>query len=108
MEKRFFLYQSESILFCYKPVVSHPTPTHHYKEPVSVFSVLLIGVEGCCEVPPHPSDLYAEQALLSQPLLTGQLLQHLTIMVALVNLLQFLTDFLVLGSQNRLIYLDVI
>lgn len=77
--------QSEPILFYHKPVVSHLAPHH-----------------------PHASHLQVEQVPLSWPLLTGQVLQHLTIMVALQNLLQFVNDSLVLGSQNWLLYLDVV
>lgn len=100
--------QSQPILFHHTPVVSHPTHTHHCEEPRSVFSVLLIGAGSCCEVLPPPSHLQPEQALLPQPLLPGQVLQHLTIVVALLNLLQFVNDFLVLVSQNWLLYLDVV
>lgn len=86
--------QSQPILFHHTPVVSHPTPPHHYEDPGSVFSVLLIGAGSCCEVLPPPSHLQPEQALLPRPLLPGQVLQHLTIVVALLNLLQLSMTFL--------------
>lgn len=79
---------------------SHSVHTHHCEDPGSVFSVILIGAAGCCEVLPLPSHLQAEQAQLPWPFLTRQVLQHLTIMVALLNLLQFDNNFLVLGSQK--------
>ena len=100
--------QSQPILFHRMPVVSHPTPTHHYKKSDSVFSVLLIGAGSCCEVLRPPSHLQPQQALFPRPLIPGQVLQHLTIVVALLNLLQFVKDFLVLVSQNWLLYLDVV
>lgn len=99
---------SEPVLFHHKPVFSHPIHTHDYKEPGSVLSVLLIGAGAFCRVPPHPSHLQAEQVRLPQPLLTGHMLQHLTMVVALLNWLQFVNHFPVLGSQNGLLYLDVV
>ncbi|KAK4816292.1 LOW QUALITY PROTEIN: hypothetical protein QYF61_014590 [Mycteria americana] len=67
---------SESTLFQFKTIAPCPVTTGLAKKSVPIFPIgPLYVLEGCYKVSPQPSLLQAEQPQLSQPVLTGEVLQ---------------------------------
>lgn len=59
---------------------------------ISILLCFLQVWPGCCQVPPKPSLHKAEQDLLPQPFLPGQVPQPFTMLVAIMQVHQHLTD----------------
>lgn len=102
--------QFKPILFHHKHVVSHPDIPHTPLPQLWrswLFSVLCMGA-GAAVWFPHIHLISRLNKPCSLSLTTGRVLQQLTSLIALMNLLQFVNSSLVLESKNGLLYLDVV
>lgn len=81
-KKEVLYIQSEPLLFQFMFLVIHFPVMHCFEESSSIFLIPSPQeLVGWCELPPKPSLLHTERAPFLQLLLTGQVLQPLTVLV---------------------------